>query len=122
MYASAKGLGRLAAVMANKGTFKGKTVLSDSAWEDMHSYPEVQLEGVMGQRSIFTRGGLHFFKKSMLKGDLNNFEKSLYYNNDGFYGWKGYGGSSMQWHPELKIGFAYVPTDLCRHDYHNYRS
>ena len=33
-------------------------------------------------------------------------------NRDGFYGWMGYGGSLFQWHPKLKIGFAYVPTLL----------
>ena len=26
---------------------------------------------------------------------------------DGWMGWMGFGGSVMQWHPELKIGFAY---------------
>ena len=28
----------------------------------------------------------------------------------GYFGWYGMGGSVMQWHPELKIGFGYVPT------------
>ena len=33
-------------------------------------------------------------------------------NRIGFYGWFGYGGSIFQWHPQLKIGFAFVPTFL----------
>ena len=33
-------------------------------------------------------------------------------NREGFYGWHGFGGSIFQWHPELKIGFAFVPTVL----------
>ena len=36
--------------------------------------------------------------------DKNHFNK----NREGYYGWFGYGGSIMQWHPELKIGFAFV--------------
>ena len=31
----------------------------------------------------------------------------------------GYGGSVFQWHPELKIGFAYAPSLLCWHDMTN---
>ena len=42
------------------------------------------------------------------KIDQNHFNK----NRDGYYGWMGYGGSIMQWHPELKIGFAFIPTFL----------
>jgi hypothetical protein len=30
---------------------------------------------------------------------------------EGFYGWFGVGGSVMQWNPELKIGFGYVPFE-----------
>ena len=30
----------------------------------------------------------------------------------GFFGWMGLGGSCFQWNPDLKIGFAFVPTEL----------
>ena len=40
---------------------------------------------------------------------------------DGFYGWMGYGGSVFQWHPELRIGFAYVPSLLQPLDTQNIR-
>jgi hypothetical protein len=33
----------------------------------------------------------------------------------------GVGGSILQWHPELNIGFSYVPTDLLFHDLINYK-
>ena len=36
--------------------------------------------------------------------DKDHFNK----NREGYFGWFGYGGSIMQWHPELKIGFAFV--------------
>ena len=40
---------------------------------------------------------------------------------DGFVGWMGFGGSVMQWHPELKIGFGYIPTCLHWYDLENLR-
>ena len=27
-------------------------------------------------------------------------------------GWQGFGGSAFQWHPGLKVSFAYAPTRL----------
>ena len=45
--------------------------------------------------------------------DANDSEKEhLNKNREGFYGWLGFGGSIFQWNPELKIGFAFIPTVL----------
>ena len=41
---------------------------------------------------------------------------------DGYVGWMGLGGSVFQWHPELKIGFAYVPSHLQGFDFMNLRA
>ena len=66
----------------------------------------------------FTKGGLNFFTKyeDETMGDLK-----MTKNRYGFYGWFGYGGSIMQWNPELKIGFAFVPTLLDQFDMFNDR-
>lgn len=40
---------------------------------------------------------------------------------DGFYGWYGIGGAVFQWHPAMKVGFAYVPTLMAWYDNHNLR-
>lgn len=40
---------------------------------------------------------------------------------EGFYGWMGLGVSVFQWHPELDIGFAFVPTSLHVLDFLNER-
>ena len=66
---------------------------------------------VSGQmRTRFTKGGVNFYRNLE---DANEGEKEhLNKNRDGFYGWMGYGGSLFQWHPELKIGFAFVPSVL----------
>ena len=45
----------------------------------------------------------------------------MHNKRDGWYGWVGYGGSIFNWHPELKIGFSYVPNDLLICDFVNYR-
>ena len=45
----------------------------------------------------------------------------MYKNRDGYYGWYGLGGSVFQWHPELRIGFAFVPTCLHYLDLSNCR-
>ena len=36
---SARGLAKVAAAMANKGTFNGVQILSNKAWEALHSEP-----------------------------------------------------------------------------------
>ena len=46
---NARGLAAIAAVMANKGELRGKTLLSREAWEEMHLNPT---DGVLVQKSI----------------------------------------------------------------------
>ena len=55
----------------------------------------------------FTQAGLNIFKDPEVKQ-----ENEELVGRDGFVGWMGFGGSVFQWHPELQISFAYVPTLL----------
>ena len=68
----------------------------------------------------FTQGGINDFTQHpnhpMYGNGLSS--KGL---RDGWMGWMGFGGSVMQWHPELKIGFAYIPTCLHWYDLENLR-
>ena len=59
-------------------------------------------------RTNFTIGGVNHFKNFTDASwiETEKFNK----NREGFYGWFGMGGSIMQWHPELQIGFAFTPT------------
>ena len=105
---SARGCAKLASILANKG----EDLISNKAWTEMHSEP---LREIMFQfpgspiRSNFTKGGVYYFEKY----EDEKFSEELFNGNHyGYYGWKGYGGSIMQWNPELKIGFAFVPTFL----------
>ena len=70
-------------------------------------------------RTQFTKGGICLFKNLP---DANYWEKEKFNKNcEGFYGWMGAGGSIFQWHPELEIGFAFIPTFLHALDMFNER-
>lgn len=99
---SARGLAKLAAAMANKGTFQGVAILGKTGWDALHADPTPgSFFGIPS--TSFTQGGINKFEEA---------EKSDGAGRDGFYGWLGYGGSVFQWHPQHRIGFAYVPTLL----------
>ena len=96
------------------------------------------MEFPCGMVTYYTKGGLNRFTHSDKQGDANDETKNPYFvkdknltkeineqaNNkrDGWYGWMGFGGSVLQWNPEHKIGFAYVPQDLFVCDLVNLRA
>jgi len=106
---SAAGLAKIAAAMANGGSLKGVKVLGEKGWKALHAEPTPGNLGMnLSEDIYFTQGGLAEFRP----GGSHGFR-------DGYYGWIGYGGSVFQWHPRLKIGFAYVPTLMEFHCMHN---
>jgi len=108
---SARGLAKVAAAMANGGTFQEVKVLGEKGWEAMHAKPTLgQLGFGSSDELYFTQGGVAEFRST-----------DAYNARAGYYGWMGYGGSIFQWHPKLRIGFAYNPTLLEFHDMYNQR-
>ena len=99
---SARGLAKLGAAMANKGTFKGVKILGDKGWQALHADPtfSAMYDDGMDVPTNFTQGG------------INKFEVVGGGGRDGYYGWAGFGGSVFQWNLEHKIGFAYTCTLL----------
>ena len=69
-------------------------------------------------RTNFTQGGLNVYT---IDKESTKDEKIVAEKRQGFVGWAGLGGSVFQWHPELKIGFAFVPTCLHWFDVPNLR-
>ena len=67
----------------------------------------------------FTQGGVDCF--TPCTSDSSQLERDFNEGREGFYGWMGFGGSIFQWHPELDIGFAFVPTSLHVLDFLNER-
>jgi CubicO group peptidase (beta-lactamase class C family) len=105
---SARGLAKIAAMMAAGGKWAGTEYINDQAWKAMHEDP---LEADMGfVTTNFTQGGVALFTEPTQKS--TKIDKGLNAGREGFYGWMGLGGSIFQWHPQYKIGFGYVPTSL----------
>lgn len=105
---SARGLAKVAAVMAARGRWAGREVLSEAAWKAMHDEP---VEADMAFCTThFTQGGVNQFCEARPNDSAMN--RAFNAGREGFYGWMGFGGSIFQWHPEHEIGFAFVPTAL----------
>ena len=68
----------------------------------------------------FSKGGICKFGKDKNIG--GKMVESLHGQREGWFGWVGTGGCVMQWHPELKIGFSYMPTDYLKHEIHSNRA
>ncbi|MEX1665299.1 serine hydrolase domain-containing protein [Zhongshania arctica] len=105
---SARGLAKLAAVMANGGSLKGQQLMGDSAHAALHAAAIGR--NMLAMNVAFTQGGLAEFAQQGPKASA--FDNGLNYGREGFYGWMGLGGSIFQWHPQHRIGFGYVPTSL----------
>ena len=115
-HASARGLARLAAAMAAEGELDGHRLMSRAAWAALHAEP---VRRPMGMETTFTQGGVaHFGPHSR---NPHRIVRALNLGRDGYYGWMGLGGSIFQWHPERRIGFAFVPTSLHVPDFVNER-
>ncbi len=117
-HASARGLARIAAMMAAGGHLGHVKCLSMPGWELLHKDPQpATMGGVLPTR--FTQGGVDQFLPGTT--DDPRFTRALNDGRGGFYGWMGLGGSIFQWHPDAEIGFAFVPTSLHVLDFFNER-
>ena len=105
---SARGLAKIAAMMASRGKWDGKDYIAEEGWRAMHAEPTTS--SMAFAPTIFTQGGVNRFVPS----EPGSMEMVRAFNEgrEGFYGWMGLGGSIFQWHPEHEIGFAFVPTSL----------
>jgi len=122
-HGSARGMAELAAILANKGkrinndgedSNKKSDLMSEDTWNKMHGAEKPAVDAFMPEalRTNFTQGGVCAFKAESMPQPISESEKKLINCREGYYGWMGFGGSILQWHPELNIGFGYVPTNL----------
>jgi len=105
---SARGLARIAAMMAGRGRLGDVEVLSEAAWKAMHDDAVHADMGIM--LTDFTQGGVNRFVETR-PGDARIL-RSFNAGREGYFGWMGLGGSIFQWNPTHDIGFGYVPTSL----------
>ena len=117
------GLAKVAAAMANGGTFQEVKVLGEKGWEAMHAKPTLGQLGFGSSDELYFTQVSNYLKRILIfQGGVAEFRSTDAYNaRAGYYGWMGYGGSIFQWHAKLRIGFAYNPTLLEFHDMYNQR-
>lgn len=71
-YATARGLGRLAAFMANKGKLGEQQLISEVTWDAMHADPTFEPLLPDGMGTFFTAGGLSYFDHEEMKKHPRN--------------------------------------------------
>ena len=106
-HCTARGLARLASILACRGESGADRLFGDDTWAAMHANPK---QADMGMITTFTQGGVATFGE--LSDKPGSFEIALNTGRDGFVGWMGLGGSVFQWNPERQLGFSFVPTRL----------
>ena len=99
-HASAYALAKVASVMAHRGDAHGVRLLNSGTYDKAVGNATVKYDRAISQTTKFTAGGWHIFDSAFAFG----------HNRHGSIGWFGIGGSALQWHDELKMGFGYAGT------------
>jgi len=117
MHASARGLAKLAAAMANGGTLNGQQILTPNGWSLLHANPIIRGDALWSMaRTELTQGGVNMYNDY---DDDTRGERIMKSGRHGYIGWKGVGGSVIQWHPQLNLGFGYACTFITWWDFAN---
>lgn len=115
---SARGLAKVAAVMANKGSLGDFHLMSEASWDSMHAEPKNDIDSNFFEVA-FSQGGVAEF--SQFGKQFSDYMGGINYRS-GYWGWMGFGGPILQWHPALKIGFGYANTMVAWYDLFNTRA
>ncbi len=89
--------------------------------KESHPISSLKAASTTSSKSFF------FFAQHKPALKFHNLASSVYPNESasmtnvrrqrqGFYGWHGFGGSVLQWHPQKRVSFAYAPTLLAWYD------
>ena len=79
--------------MANRGTFQGKELMNEDAWNQLHAEPKLGSLGGAGMDNMIslTKGGIWEFGHHLYTGTL--YDSEINKNRNGFWGGSGYNGS-----------------------------
>lgn len=99
-HASAYALAKVASVMSAKGTEHGVQLMSNETYEIATGNVTEKFDKAVNFKTKFCRGGWCLFDSPFAFGQYRH----------GSMGWFGIGGSAIQWHDELNIGYGYTPT------------
>lgn len=115
-HANARALGRLAAIMANRGALAGAVLLRPITFEAAHAAVTMKYDEVLLEDARFSAGGFGEFRLGPEFTDRAGSEGrgSIIGGADchglggSFWGWGGAGGSVFLWSPEHRVGLAYT--------------
>jgi CubicO group peptidase (beta-lactamase class C family) len=71
-WSSARGLAKMSAFMAGKGSVGDKQLISQETWEDMHSGIRDSANVQMGMLNSFSKGGMNLFKPTDQYSELKS--------------------------------------------------
>ena len=119
-HASARALGKLAAMMANRGSLGAEVLISSDTFLAAHGGVSMKYDGVLLEETRFSRGGFgEFFlgeehvdrETSEGRGSIIGGSNTCGLNGS-FYGWGGAGGSMFLWSVEHQVGMAYTMNGM----------
>jgi CubicO group peptidase (beta-lactamase class C family) len=116
LHATARALAKLSAFFANKGTLKGKKLMSEETWNDFHSDEQTK-KMLTFLPTTFNKGGLGIWgldtmEKGMPNHKINDQDRLCHQYRNGMIGWFGIGGSACIYNPERKLSYAYIPSHI----------
>ena len=112
--ANARGLAKLAGLMANGGALAGSggaRLASTRAVDDAHAGTRAVRDDAWGMDIANTRGGFFDFGTLRELGGMA-VEPKVAAAMEGFLGWAGKGGSLFLWNREKNVGFAYTMSGM----------
>ena len=116
--ANARGLAKLAAIMAGRGSVNGVQIISEEVFALSHSAIVQKYDDVLLEETRFSQGGFGQFRMDHTSREYSEGRGSILggCNTFGvtgdFYGWGGSGGSVFVWSPDHALGFAYTMNGM----------
>ncbi|KAJ3338911.1 hypothetical protein HDU93_008889 [Gonapodya sp. JEL0774] len=121
---NARALAKLAAVMANRGSFDGFTLMDEETWKKAHTIEKLNLDkrdDAIGIKIRTTWAGWAASNPGQIVPQVplvydNNLVPKIFVPENGkgqgweWVGWFGMGGSCIQWSPEHHVAVGYVPN------------
>lgn len=118
-FSNARGLGKIAGLLANKGELDGVRLISNLGFERSHKGITKKYDQILLKYNSFTQGGFGYFLNNNRSEEDNNI--LFLVNNCGikgdFFGWGGAGGSVFIWSTDLNIGLSYTMNGMT--NYHS---
>ena len=111
-HASARGLAKIAAAMAAKGSLGGVELMSPETFDSAHSQVSQKYDDILLEDSRFAQGGFAEFRLDGTDRAHSEGRGSIIGDCDtrglggSFWGWGGPGGSAFIWSPDHECGFA----------------